>query len=88
MMPRISGALARIFDHHSEPLRLVRAQRGGEPLNADAADDRADQRAAAADDDPDDDLRGLRQSEDRRADEISPVGEQAAGKAGDARRRW
>ena len=62
--------------------RLVGAERGGEPLDADAADDRADQRAAPADDDPDDDLRRLGEAEDGRADEIAPIGEQAAGKSG------
>jgi hypothetical protein len=64
--------------------RLVGAERGGEPLNADAADDRTDQRAAPADDHPDDDLRGLGEAEDRGADEISPIGEQATGKSGSA----
>src|SRR5882762_4551208 len=59
--------------------RLVGAKRGAEPLDADAADHRTDQRAAAADQDPDDDLRGLRQPEDGWADEITPIGEQAAG---------
>src|SRR5216683_1993786 len=62
--------------------RLVGAKRGAEPLDADAADHRTDQRAAAADQDPDDDLRGLRQSENRRADKIAPIGEQAAGETG------
>src|SRR6185312_6771837 len=61
---------------------LVCAQRRAEPLNADAADDRSDQRATAADDDPDDDLRRLGEAEDVRADEVAPVREQAAGKAG------
>src|SRR6516225_5060119 len=60
---------------------LVRAERGTQPLDSDAADHRTDQRAASADNDPDDDLRRLRQAEDGRADKISPIGEQAAGKA-------
>src|SRR5882724_13181667 len=62
--------------------RLIGAERGVEPLDADTADDRTDQRAAAADQDPDDDLRGLREAKDGRADEITPVGEQAAGETG------
>src|SRR6185312_5229261 len=62
--------------------RLVGAERGAQPLDADATNDRADQRAASADNDPDDDLRGLRQAKDGRADEVAPVREQAAGKAG------
>ena len=82
MVPRMSGALANIFAHQSEPRGLVGAQRRAEPLNADAADDRSDQRATAADDDPDDDLRRLGEAEDGRADEVAPVREQAAGKAG------
>src|SRR6266566_689751 len=63
--------------------RLIGAERGVEPLDADAADDRTDQRAAAADQDPDDDLRRLREPEDGRADEIAPIGEQTAGKTGE-----
>src|SRR6202043_4172916 len=62
---------------------LVRPQRGGEPLDSDATDDRANQRAPSAHDDPNDDLRGLGQAKNRRAYEISPIGEKTPGKAGE-----
>src|SRR3954453_4468134 len=63
--------------------RPVRPQCGGEPLNPNAANDRPDQGAASADDDPNDDLRRLRQSENGRTYEGPPVGEQASGEAGE-----
>ena len=53
-------------------------------LDRDAAEDRADQGAEAADQDPDDDLRRHGQAEHRRADEAAPVREQAPGQPGDA----
>src|SRR5215813_6410880 len=62
--------------------RLVRTERSAQPLDADATDHRTNQRATATDQHPDDDLRRLRKTEDGRADEIAPIGEQAAGEAG------
>ena len=47
-------------------------------MDSNASEDRPNQRAAPADDHPDDDLRRLRQAEDGWADEGAPVGEQAA----------
>src|SRR5215469_329359 len=61
--------------------RLVRTQGGAQPLDADTADNRTNQRASSADNDPDDDLRRLREPEDGRADKISPISKQASRKA-------
>ena len=54
----------------------------GDEQDEEGADDGTDQRAAPADDDPDDDLRGLGEAKDRGADKVAPIGEQAAGKSG------
>src|SRR4029453_3836856 len=63
---------------------VLAAGLGGEVLHDQATDDGTDQRAEAADDDPDDDLRRHGQAEHVGAHKGTPVGEQRAGQAGDA----
>src|SRR5260370_38107122 len=73
----------RVGQYFGPPVRpggLGRPKRGGEPLDADAADDRADQRAAATDDDPDDDLRRLTEAQDGRAEQLARIAKRTSGK--------